>query len=601
MLLTVTYEVLSIPFLMAFEDSEGEVSVALDLLCFVLFVLDICVNFNMGFYTRGSLCEDRVAIARRYLRSWFALDVLSTFPFNWLFQSPVDTSSPRYNIPVLLRLAKISRLMRSFRLLRLVKLGKYFIDLRQFFGSESGLIMTLLSLLTLTGLLAHWAACGFYLISQVPGESNTWLRSVRMEEANNKDKYVMALYWAVTTLTTTGFGDVVPVNTYERLYGITLMMLSAGVFSLLLGKVGVVLAGVGKAANEQRELMLAVSRYLKSAAVPDSVRLRALHYLDYKWTTRKRRKALNPSILAEFSEPLRSEISQHIFGTILSRAPFLTKFEYIFTCQLATHLQAEIYAVHDSIFSEEIASTDMYFLEKGNVEVFHAGTGMIYAVLHAGDCFGELSFITNCNRTASARCSQYAEVLTLSRSAFTSLIALSPAAQYSLQLVTGALEAGDLFSLGILCYLCREYTHVARDCYNCRVDVQRNEIKARWLEKKKRERLVPKDLPKYPRRRRQVNRAKGYSLRNVKSLPKRSVPQVIITRNSSDSDSLPGSPAPCNTPSPFLSLSPTGTGSPFSPSGRRFSVFRGIKTYSLQSWSNGLIGRGSDLSPRGCK
>ena len=600
MLLAVIYEVLTIPYLLAFEESENDLLVGLDLACFCMFGLDIVVNFNVGFYTKGQLCEDRKAIALRYMQGWFPLDLIATFPYNWLFQSPLDgSSSHAYSTPALFRLAKVSRLLRSFRLLRLAKLGKYFLALRQHLSSEGALLMAFFSLLTLTGLLAHWAACGFYLISQVSDSPNTWVRSAHLEAADSKDKYVVALYWAVTTLTTTGFGDVVPVNTLERVYGITLMMLAAGLFSLLIGKVGAVLAQVGKEANQQRELVLEVSRSLKRAAVPESVRFRALRYLDYKWTTRKHRKAFNQSALADLSASLRNEVSQHIFGTILSRAPFLGKFEYVFVCQLATYLTPEIYAVKDEILSESQASTDMYFLENGKVEVFHAGTGEVYRELQVGDYFGELSFLTNNQRTASVRCSQYAEVLKLPQAPFTGLIQLSPSAQYSLQVVKDALATNNLFELGISCYLCREFTHLAKDCEVMRVRVDREGERRKWLERRKGLRKVTQMVPNYARRQRSVKRSKGYSLRNVKSIPRRTTPHIIITHpESSSSSSRPSlQPSP---PSLRVSLSPTGLAASDRPkTGRRFSIFRGIKTYSLQSGSQGLIARDSesDLSP----
>lgn len=602
MLVAVVYEVLSIPYLIAFEDSQSDLSVGMDLACFGLFVLDIVINFNIGFYTKGQLCEDRKVIALRYLHGWFPLDLIATFPFNWLFSSPFTTSdSSTYSTSALFRLAKVSRLMRSFRLLRLVKLGKYFLALREHLSSDLALVMAFISLLMLTGLLAHWAACGFYLISQLADSPNTWLRAGRMEEASSKDKYVAALYWAVTTLTTTGFGDVVPTNMIERIYGITLMMLAAGLYSLLIGKVGAVLAQVGKDANQQRELMLEVSRSLKAAEVPQSVRFRALRYLDYKWTTRKHRKALNQSILSEFSEPLRKEISQHIYGTILSRAHFLSKFEYTFVYQLATYLSPEIYAVADLIISDQQASTDMYFIEEGQVEVFHTLTGEIYTELKAGSHFGELSFLRNTQRTASVRSSQYTEVLKLSREAFIGLVHLSPSAQYSLHLLNDALDTGNLFELRIACYLCKEFTHIARDCERMRVRVDREEGKRRWLEGKKGMRKVGMLVPNYRRKQRCVKRSKGYNLRNVKSIPLRSTPYVIVTNAESSSSSSQPSPQPSPCPSLRISLSVTGlaTGTTTNRTGRRFSVFRGVKTYSLQSCSRGLMVPTSelDLSP----
>ena len=39
-------------------------------------------------------------------------------------------------------------------------------------------------------------------------------------DASNFDKYVCTVYWAVSTFTTVGYGDVRAYNTYERLFSI---------------------------------------------------------------------------------------------------------------------------------------------------------------------------------------------------------------------------------------------------------------------------------------------------------------------------------------------------------------------------------------------
>ena len=376
------YQVLTIPYFIAFEGSESLFSTTFDFICFVFFVVDIAFSFNVGFYRSGELCTDRREIAGRYLKSWFVPDILSTFPYQWLLQSPFDvSSSSNYKAPTLIRVLKIFRLLRTFRILRLVKLGRHFMLLQQKLSNELSLLITFCTILTVMGCIAHWAACGFYFTSQLSESPQNWVSAVYMDNANDSDKYVMALYWAVTTLTTTGFGDVVPVNSHERVYGIVLMVLSAGVFSFLIGKIATVITNVERSVNEHREVVLQISRYLREADVPESVRYRALRYIDYKWESRRNRKVLDKTILAQFSEPLKDEISEHIFGTIIGRAPFLGKFEHSFISQLAKNVEAEIYGVSDVIFSENLGSTDMFFLEKGKVEMYHGETKFVYTVL----------------------------------------------------------------------------------------------------------------------------------------------------------------------------------------------------------------------------
>lgn len=51
--------------------------------CF--FMLDILIHFNTGFYRKGVVVMKRRDIIFNYLKTWFWLDLLASFPYNWVF------------------------------------------------------------------------------------------------------------------------------------------------------------------------------------------------------------------------------------------------------------------------------------------------------------------------------------------------------------------------------------------------------------------------------------------------------------------------------------------------------------------------------------
>lgn len=48
---------------------------------------DIVVTFNTGFYKKGYLVMKRKEIIKNYLKTWFILDLLASFPYSWAMSS----------------------------------------------------------------------------------------------------------------------------------------------------------------------------------------------------------------------------------------------------------------------------------------------------------------------------------------------------------------------------------------------------------------------------------------------------------------------------------------------------------------------------------
>lgn len=66
-------------------------------------MLDIVVSFNTGFYKKGYLVLKRKQIVLNYLKTWFLIDLIASFPYSWFFQlagQNDETSVDEDGIPV---------------------------------------------------------------------------------------------------------------------------------------------------------------------------------------------------------------------------------------------------------------------------------------------------------------------------------------------------------------------------------------------------------------------------------------------------------------------------------------------------------------------
>ena len=81
MILLLMYTATYVPYKTAFLDDTSQGLFVFDIFVDTLFFLDIFVNFFSG-YEVGDHVETRKGkIAKKYLKSWFTLDLLACLPF----------------------------------------------------------------------------------------------------------------------------------------------------------------------------------------------------------------------------------------------------------------------------------------------------------------------------------------------------------------------------------------------------------------------------------------------------------------------------------------------------------------------------------------
>ena len=64
---------------------------------------------------------------------------------------------------------------------------------------------------------------------------NTWFEPFKDEEYSNGELYAVAMYWAVTTITTVGYGDISGTNNFERVFCSVMMIVGVILFSFASG------------------------------------------------------------------------------------------------------------------------------------------------------------------------------------------------------------------------------------------------------------------------------------------------------------------------------------------------------------------------------
>ncbi|KAG4164742.1 hypothetical protein ERO13_A13G035500v2 [Gossypium hirsutum] len=193
------------------------------------FGVDIVLTFFLAYIdsTIHLLVRDPKKIALRYLSTWFLMDVASTIPFDalaYLFtgKSKMGLS---YSLLGLLRFWRLRRVKQLFtRLEKDIRFSYFWIRCAR--------------LIAVTLFLVHGAACLYYMLAdRYPHQGNTWLGSVNpnFRETSLWIRYISALYWSITTMTTVGYGDLHAVNAVEMIFIIFYMLFNLGLTAYIIG------------------------------------------------------------------------------------------------------------------------------------------------------------------------------------------------------------------------------------------------------------------------------------------------------------------------------------------------------------------------------
>ena len=204
----------------------------MDFFCFI----DLILGFFTAYYDFDeNLITNNNIIALHYLSRWFTIDFLSAIPFNTL----IILFQPFKNIKKdKLRFIEDNSLYDLLILIRVLKLFKVFLHnafIEKIKKSIEGIDVLDKWIRVYVSLFAGFAAihilsCIFIFLGTL--QFPNWIYSNGYEINNQQiDIYVTALYYIVATVFTIGYGDIVSVSLYERVYNLILLVVGIMIYS----------------------------------------------------------------------------------------------------------------------------------------------------------------------------------------------------------------------------------------------------------------------------------------------------------------------------------------------------------------------------------
>ncbi len=396
-----------IPFQISFQHIVFRLGSIVIYLIDFFFFFDIFLNSFTSYRHEGSEVTERRRIAKHYLKTFFAVDILANFPFDLILLASFDIQMFNVSLVLVLRMLRLLRIVRLLRIFRRLEIPSW---------SNPG-FLRIAKFLIIIILLLHLLACAWFFsayIDNFPEES--WVVSEGIREAAPDSQYIRSLYWTITTMTTVGFGDITPNRTPEYIITMFVMLLGATMYAFIIGNIASLFSNLDSAKVSFWNRIDALTLYLRYRRIPQDLNKRVRNYYEYLWAHHRGLK--EGMLFDDLPGPLRLEVLLNLTKELLDKVPLFKYCSHTLRNELLTSLKPHTFAPEGYIVREGEKGNEIYFISRGKVEITSNDDKNSYGLLEDGDYFGDLSLILGEKRTASVKSLSYCEIFILTREDF---------------------------------------------------------------------------------------------------------------------------------------------------------------------------------------
>lgn len=213
--------------------------------------------------------------------------------------------------------------------------------------------------------------------------------------------YTDSIYWALATMTSTGYGDISAStsNNLEMIIASIVMLLGKITFGFVLGNIASTMANMETLRVLFEERYSGVINHMEDLRMPDALRNRVMRIFQYLWQRNK--GSSNEGIFDHLPACLHGELCLDLTGETMKQVDIFKNCDLPFIRALCTKTKLLQYHSDEYVYRKGDIGHDMYIIKSGRV-LIDDGPGPM-KILREGVYFGEEALVQHAPRNCSAR------------------------------------------------------------------------------------------------------------------------------------------------------------------------------------------------------
>ncbi|KAJ3284876.1 Kinesin-like protein kif27, partial [Borealophlyctis nickersoniae] len=288
----------------------------------VCFLVDIWLKFHMAYLQGGFWVVFPKEMAMNYMKTYdFYFDIVANFPVDLIALGWAHVGEGEGKIEGV----KVLALVRLWKLLRTVRVLTFF--RRQENKLHASFSIQIVKFVVYLSLLTHLICCVWFA-NACSGDlqwdttrmmkscrDDSWVINKGWEGSSLASIYAGSLYWSLTTMTTTGYGDIHPENDSERIFALFTMTMGNLFFGYISGTVASTLSNMNARRVAYQQKMEAIRQYMADRDMDRDMQQRVLDYYDYVW---ERNRGIDvKNIFGDMPSTFKSEVALSLNNQII--------------------------------------------------------------------------------------------------------------------------------------------------------------------------------------------------------------------------------------------------------------------------------------------